>query len=166
MSVAAACPGQHLDDRGFIIDDQDPHALPIGSFSPRHEQRQRSGPRGSRRIALFQRTGPKSQHTGLNSAALARGLRTTTKAGAAIGRLGGDRILRREPMTAQVLVVDDEPMIRDVLAAWLGHEGYECLDGRWCQRGPRPGRRRPLRRRAPRRDAARRRRRIACPAPP
>jgi response regulator RpfG family c-di-GMP phosphodiesterase len=29
-------------------------------------------------------------------------------------------------MSAQVLVVDDEPMIRDVLAAWLGHEGYEC----------------------------------------
>src|SRR5439155_7255540 len=29
-------------------------------------------------------------------------------------------------MTAHVLVVDDEPVVRDVLAAWLGDEGYEC----------------------------------------
>ena len=29
-------------------------------------------------------------------------------------------------MSAHVLVVDDEPVVRDVLAAWLDDEGYEC----------------------------------------
>lgn len=29
-------------------------------------------------------------------------------------------------MSAHVLVVDDEPVLRDLLAAWLGDEGYEC----------------------------------------
>jgi response regulator RpfG family c-di-GMP phosphodiesterase len=29
-------------------------------------------------------------------------------------------------MCAHVLVVDDEPVVRDVLTAWLGDEGYEC----------------------------------------